>query len=324
LGNYILAAHGKEEENAFMLLLFDSRIGVPPDAWWISIKAAGWSTVHDWLSSSYSNFIRIGLLGFCEFIAFLIGRWREERSKKERATVLKILGMAIHNKFVEAGLLAFIVIVMFNGALFVYNLEIAREIFIHNPPKVEIAWAQNQDGFEVPKGSGPLTFTPEYIRDNRQYVLDIEYPKTYSVPITLDVILEFPFSVTSWALSGGPSTQGTFSPIFSSLPLKMGGPNVHLVGQLYWSWALHVDGIQPGGHVRLVVTLNIAYGADYYKFVPHGPLDEYLHFRTTYSFGNQSASVEGYAPFEIGKDKNVTLGQWLSVPHNLNIKQALY
>jgi len=299
-------------------------VDIPPDAWWFAAKAASSATVHDWLSTTYFNLIRDFVVVIVE-IAILFFALREGELPDEGwLTVVRHLISAISNKWIKAGGYAIGVFALFYAVVFLYNLVLARDLFICDPPKVNVVWTQNKDGFEIPKGDGPFSMTSEYIRDNRQYVLDIEYPKKYGVPAFLDGTVEFPFPVTKFQMEGGPSAKGTFSPMFSPVKLKIQGPNVHLTGQLYRSYRLQVDGMQPGAHVRLVVTLNIVCDVWGHACAPSNPLYEYLSVRTNYSFGGLGAGVDAYAPFEVDESKNVNLGTWRAVPPNLQIEMAVY
>src|SRR5271156_4853592 len=298
---------------------------------WIAVKAASWTTVHDWLSTSYTALERDFLAAIILLIFVLRGAKRTGNGW--RAT-LAAWGREILQQSTQAGGVVLLAVIIFTVGLFAYNLHDSYRIFASHRPKLELTWTKQTSGFELSAGVPQPDLTPEYLRDRQQYVIEISYPKDYLVPVAASVLFQFPYPVDQWKINALHTAPPGFGPSASPLPLILRGGNFQFHGeQQHRNWVLNVPEIDPGGTVRLLVTLNsnpqglvISQGVGPAPNVAspqlassplRGPLYEYIRTSVGFTFGQQVGAAESCVPFQIDSNKNITVGDFGDPPQNL-------
>jgi hypothetical protein len=146
---------------------------------------------------------------------------------------------------------------LFLVGLFFHNFYEVYEIVIVHPPQNHITW-QTHDGFELLDGI-PSEITPEFLRDHRQYIIEIKPDDNNTISSSVMALFRFPYTVEQ--VNVEPQGIASFVPVTSPIPMVVNGPNVKIFGRKpnrqYWLGFSVVHNIMHKAGVEKIVTNRI-------------------------------------------------------------------
>jgi len=219
-----------------------------------------------------------------------------------------------------------VAVVMF--ASYCYQSYKAYQIMVLNPPRVTVAWRRITEGYMLLGNETPDQITPEFLRDRRQYVADIEAAGS-PIPAATDIILQFPYVVEQVELTG--NVPAKIEPTAPPIDILLGDPHTKVVGtKLKRNYVLSIRNMLPEGKLKLAVTLNInAPGRTICtgacdKPIPLpppfpilGPMSEYINIKNTFACGEERGHVNLFAPFIVNRDRTISLDTFRQAPPDL-------
>jgi len=217
-------------------------------------------------------------------------------------------------------------------AVVAWNSSQAYKVF-SQPQQLDITWLQRTGGLEVIPGATTQTITPAYLRDRKEYTVELDSSKGNIVLFSFAVLFQLPFPVEGWKADLNGVGGLTFLPV-SSFPVVIASPNAQISGpRLHRQYMLSVPYMPPTGKIRMLLLMNhnpqatvIQIGKPTHKPPPvfpsmplRGALYEYLHVYISILYGGQVLNRETYAPLTVSKEKTISLGAFSQPPKHLHI-----